>query len=222
MRPGLAYLAAMDTLAPNALTDASLALAVDELAARDPGLAGIFERHGVPPMWDRPPGFTTLVQLILEQQVSIASAGAAYERLRSEIGEPTPAAVLRLDDREMLAVGFSRQKSGYVRDLARRIESGELDIDALAGADDDSVRERLVAVKGIGPWTADTYLLMALRRPDVWPAADIALAAAIADTRGLTARPSASEVESIGLAWRPWRAVAARLLWLDYLRRRGR
>jgi len=212
----------METVAPDALTDASLVTAVDELAARDPCMAGIYQRHGVPPMWDRPPGFVTLVQLILEQQVSLASAGAAFERLRAEIGEPTPAAVLRLGDREMLAVGFSRQKTGYVRDLARRVESGELDIEALAAIDDESVRERLVAVKGIGAWTANTYLLMALGRPDVWPAADIALAAAIADTRGLAARPSTAEVESFGLAWRPWRSVAARMLWLDYLRRRGR
>jgi DNA-3-methyladenine glycosylase II len=209
-------------MAPAALTADTLAAGAAELAARDRYMAGIVERHGLPPMWDRPPGFVTLVRLILEQQVSLASAGAAYERLRSEIGEPTPAAVLRLEDREMLAVGFSRQKSGYVRDLARRIESGQLDVDALAGADDDSVRERLVAVKGIGPWTADTYMLMALRRPDVWPAADIALAAAIADIHGLAVRPTTPEVESFGLAWRPWRAVAARLLWLDYLRRRGR
>lgn len=212
----------MDALAPATLTDASLATAVDELAARDPYMAGIVERHGLPPMWDRPPGFVTLVQLILEQQVSLASAGAAFERLRSEIGEPTPAAVLGLGDREMLEVGFSRQKSGYVRDLARRVDSGELDIESLTVIDDDSVRERLVAVKGIGTWTANTYLLMALGRPDVWPAADIALAAAIADTRGLAARPTTSEVESFGLAWRPWRSVAARLLWLDYVRRRGR
>jgi DNA-3-methyladenine glycosylase II len=212
----------MDTLAPVALTDDSLAAAVAELAARDSDLAAIVARHGLPPMWGRPTGFVTLVQLILEQQVSLASAGATYERLRALVGEPTPAAVLRLADAELAGIGFSRQKSGYVRDLAGAIDAGRLDVPLLAGLGDDAVRAQLVAVKGIGRWTADTYLLMALLRPDAWPAADMALAAAIADLKGLATRPTTEQVVSFGHAWRPWRAVAARLLWLDYLRRRGR
>jgi DNA-3-methyladenine glycosylase II len=212
----------MDTVAPVALTGDSLAAAVDELAARDAELAGIVERHGLPPMWDRPAGFVTLVQLILEQQVSLASAGATYERLCSLVGEPTPAAVLRLADAELAAIGFSRQKAGYVRDLAGAIDAGRLDVELLAELGDDAVRAQLVAVKGIGRWTADTYLLMALLRPDAWPAADMALAAAIADLKGLATRPTTEQVVSFGQAWRPWRSAAARLLWLDYLRRRGR
>jgi DNA-3-methyladenine glycosylase II len=212
----------MDTLAPTALTAGTLAAAVAELAGRDSDLGAIVARHGIPALGDRPRGFVTLVQLILEQQVSLASAGATYERLRYLIGEPTPAAVLRLTDEQLLSIGLSRQKSAYVRDLAAHIESGRLDVDTLADLDDDSVVEQLVAVKGVGHWTAATYLLMALRRPDAWPAADMALAAAVADVKGLPSRPSSAEMESLGLAWRPWRAVAARLLWLDYMRRRGR
>jgi len=204
------------------LTDASLAAAAYELASRDADLAGIVERHGLPPMWDRPPGFGTLVHLILEQQVSIASAQAAFDRLASRIGAPAPVAILRLSDAELLAIGFSRQKAAYVRDLARLVDDGRLDIDGLAGLDDREACSRLIAVKGIGAWTANTYLLMALLRPDVWPAADIALAAAVADVRGFAARPGADEMESIGQAWRPWRSVAARILWLDYLGRRKR
>jgi DNA-3-methyladenine glycosylase II len=212
----------METPAPVALTDDTLAAAVAELAARDSDLAGIVARYGLPPMWDRRPGFPTLVQLILEQQVSLASAGAAYARLCAEIGIPTAAGILELPDARFLAAGFSRQKAAYVRGLALAMERGDFDVEALERVGDDEARGRLVALKGIGPWTADNYLLMALRRPDVWPASDIALAAAIADIRGLAARPSQQVVEAIGLAWRPWRSVAARLLWLDYLRRRGR
>ena len=212
----------MPALAPEPLTDATLAAAARDLVSRDVHLAAIVESHGLPPMWDRPPGFATLIQLILEQQVSLASAGAAYRRLVTRIGEPTPDGVLRLSDAEMLVIGFSRQKAGYVRDLAQAVEAGRLDIDALVRLDDDSVRAALVAVKGIGAWTANTYLLMALLRPDVWPAADVALASAIADAHGLAARPNAADVETFGQSWRPWRSVAARILWLDYLRRRGR
>jgi DNA-3-methyladenine glycosylase II len=185
------------------LTDASLAVATLELASRDEDLARIVQRHGQPPLWDRPPGFGTLVHLILEQQVSIASAQAAFDRLTLRIGAPAPVAILRLADAELLAIGFSRQKAAYVRDLALLVDEGRLDIDGLAGLDDREACGRLIAVKGIGAWTANTYLLMALLRPDVWPAADMALAAAVADVRGFAARPGPDEIESIGQAWRP-------------------
>lgn len=212
----------MESPAQDALTEESLAAAVRELASRDADLAAIVERYGHPPMWSRPPGFATMVRLILEQQVSLASAQAAYDRLCAEVGPPTPAALLRLDDRDLLAIGFSRQKASYVRGLARSLEGGELNLERLGDLADEEAHRRLVALKGIGPWTASIYLLMALLRPDVWPASDIALATAVADARGLSGRPRHDELESLGLAWRPWRSVAARIFWLDYLRRRNR
>jgi DNA-3-methyladenine glycosylase II len=196
--------------------------ALDELAARDPTLAASIRRYGPPPMWSRPPGFATLLQIVLEQQVSLASARAAYERLVLAANPLTPARLLELTDAELLAIGFSRQKARYGRALATALEDGSLDLDAVARLPDDQAHDALVALPGIGPWTATTYLLMALGRPDVWPSGDVALQAAAAEVLELDTRPSAAALNEIGEAWRPWRSVAARVLWHDYLQRRGR
>jgi len=205
-----------------ALDRRSLLRAVRELAASDPDLGAIVERFGPPPLWDRPPGFATLVHLILEQQVSLASAGAAFARLAAEVSPLTPAGFLALDDVRLHAIGFSRQKAGYARGLAAELLAGTLDLASLSALGDEDARRALVALKGIGPWTAGIYLLEVLLRPDIWPAADIALAQAVAEVRGLPGRPTPPELEAIGEAWRPWRSVAARLFWHDYLSRRGR
>jgi DNA-3-methyladenine glycosylase II len=207
----------VQTLVPRALTEADLPAAVGELAARDPALASIAERFGTPPLWAREPGFGTLVHLILEQQVSLASAKAAFDRLNVRVGELTPRAFLVLGDAELLEIGFSRQKARYARALATAVEAGDLDLDALPDADDDEVDRRLTALPGIGPWTATIYRLMVLCRPDAWPAHDIALAQALAEVRGLGTRPSPEELGVAAEAWRPLRAVAARLLWHHYL-----
>ena len=204
------------------LDAARLGAAVDDLTARDPDLARIVERHGPPPMWDRAPGFPTLIHIILEQQVSLASAQAAFDRLRQAGAPPTPARFLELTYEELLAIGFSRQKARYGRALAAAVQTGTLDLAGLDRLDDRTAQERLVAVPGIGSWTATIYLLMALRRPDLWPAGDIALAQAVADVKGLAVRPGPGEMSALGEAWRPWRSVAARLFWHDYLSRRGR
>jgi DNA-3-methyladenine glycosylase II len=202
---------------PRPLTEADLPAAVAELARRDPALASIAARFGTPPLWAREPGFPTLVHLILEQQVSLASAKAAFDRLNAHVGELTPPGLLALDDGELLAIGFSRQKTRYARALATAVEAGELDLETLDGADDDEVDRRLTALPGIGPWTATIYRLMVLCRPDAWPIHDIALAQALAEVRGLEARPSPQELDEAAEAWRPLRAVAARLLWHHYL-----
>jgi DNA-3-methyladenine glycosylase II len=173
-------------------------------------------------MWAREPGFPTLVHIILEQQVSLASARAAYDRLCATVSPLTPEGFLTLDDATLKAIGFSRQKTGYGRHLARSIVDGRLDLDALEAMPDDAVRAELCALKGIGPWSAEIYLLMALLRPDVWPVGDIALASAVCDVMGLDARPTPAELDAIGAAWHPWRAVAARVLWHHYLSRRKR
>ena len=208
------------------LTEDSLVVAVRDLAAHDTALGGIVERFGSPPLWGRPPGFPTLVHIILEQQVSLASAAAAYGRLQARVDPLTPAGLLALTDAELLAIGFSRQKARYARALASAVEDGSLDLDGLADLDDEAVDRELHSVPGIGPWTATIYRLMVLRRPDAWPASDIALAQSLAEVQGLPERPSPEEMLAAAEAWRPWRAVAARILWHGYLetraeRRRG-
>jgi DNA-3-methyladenine glycosylase II len=204
------------------LTDGSLVAAVAELADRDPDLAAIVARHGPPPLWDREPGFATLLHIILEQQVSLASARAAFDRLRAAADPLSPARFLELSDEELLAVGFSRQKARYGRALAAAIAAGTLDLDGLHQLDDAGVHEALERIPGIGPWTSTIYLLMVLLRPDLWPAGDIALAESVGEVKGLGRRPDAAEMAELGEAWRPWRSVAARLFWHDYLARRGR
>ena len=207
----------MTEVAPASLDEATLLEACRMLGARDPGLATILERYGTPPLWAREPGFGTLVHLVLEQQVSLASAQAAFDRLAATIGPPRPGPFLRLDDGQLLAIGFSRQKARYARALATAVDTGQLDLGALATADDAEVDRRLTALPGIGPWTATIYRLMVLLRPDAWPEHDIALAQAVAEMRGLRTRPNPGELVAIAEPWRPFRAAAARLLWHHYL-----
>ena len=199
------------------LDEATLLGAVRALATTDPDLAAVVERHGPPPLWAREPGFVTLVQIILEQQVSLASGAAAYERLVRSLRVVDPATLADTDPTVLEAAGLTRQKTRYLGALAAAVMDGSLELDGLANADDDTVRASLCALPGIGPWTADVYLLMALGRPDAWPAADIALAAATARVKGLPVRPTMIEMTSLAEAWRPWRAVAARILWHAYL-----
>jgi len=200
------------TLDERAVADGAAAL-----ARRDADLAGILARHGPPPLWGRPPGFETLVAIILEQQVSLASGAAALARLREAAGSVEPAAVARLGEDGARGAGLTRQKARYVVGLATAILDGRFDPDRLATAADETVREKLVALPGIGRWTADIYLVMALRRPDVWPDGDLALAAAMRRAKGLDRLPSAADQRTIAEDWRPWRAVAARQLWQAYL-----
>lgn len=203
-----------------ALSTETLAKGVAYLCKVDPDLAGIHAELGLPPLWERQPGFPTLVHIILEQQVSLASARAAYNKLGQAIPGITPAAFLKLDDAELKTIGFSRQKTAYCRGLAQAVTNGEIDLEQLTSLDDPSVRSALLKIKGIGPWTADIYLLMCLLRPDVWPTNDLALAVAIQELKGLASRPDAEQMERIASAWQPWRAVAARLLWHYYLRKK--
>jgi len=170
-------------------------------------------------MWYRPPGFAALVRIILEQQVSLASARAAFDRLAEALPAIEPVAFLSLDDATLNTIGFSRQKSRSCRALAQTVLDGTLDLDSLDELPDDAVREQLTGIPGIGPWTADVYLLTALRRPDVWPVDDLTFRAAVQDVRGLPSTPTFREFRHFGEPWRPWRSVAARLLWHHYLNR---
>lgn len=203
--------------APKSLTTASLARGVKALAGRDEDLARIARVYGTPPLWEREEGFATLVLTILEQQVSLASALAAFERLRMAASIVTPENFLRFDDAQLRAFGFSRQKTLYCRLLARAVVDGELHFSKLSSLTDDEARSELTRLKGIGAWTAEVYLLRALLRPDAWPAGDLALQLAAQQVKRLPARPTAAELDALAEQWRPLRAVAARLLWLQYL-----
>ncbi len=185
--------------------------------ARDPDLVRIADQFGPPPAWTRDPGFSTLIHFILEQQVSLASALATFTRLNEVAAPLTPTSFLALDDETLRQAGFSRQKTRYGRELARAIESGALDLTALPALDDAAVHAQLTQIKGIGSWTANVYLLMCLRRPDVWPVGDLALRVAVGRVKGLIARPTREEVEAIGEAYRPHRSLATRLYWHHYL-----
>jgi DNA-3-methyladenine glycosylase II len=203
------------------LSEEFFAQAVLELAHRDADLALVLEKYGSPPLWVREPGFPTLVYIILEQQVSLASARALYQRLQEAVRPFTPARFLKLTEVEMRQLGFSRQKAHYTRLLADAIKRRQFDLQALHDLHDDHAREKLIALKGIGRWTADIYLLSALRRPDIWPVGDLALATAVQEVKRLRRRPSPEKLEKMSAPWKPWRAVAARLFWHAYLSKRG-
>jgi len=202
---------------PPRLDEPGLLRAVDVVATLDPKLRGIVERHGPPPLWARDPSFPTLVRIILEQQVSLTSAEAAYGRLIGAAGAVTPGAVVAVGEPGLAAAGLTRQKSRYLFELASRVSDGRLDLARVAALPDDDARAELMALPGIGRWTADIYLLMALGRPDIWPIGDIALASASQAAHGLPTRPSQEELAARAEGWRPWRAVAARILWHGYL-----
>jgi DNA-3-methyladenine glycosylase II len=207
--------------APERLTRATLARGVRELSEKDADLGRVARAYGLPPLWGREEGFATLVLTILEQQVSLASALAAFERLRAAAPVLTPESFLAFDDARLRAFGFSRQKALYCRLLARAVIDEELDVRRLATLSDDDARAELTRLKGVGAWTAEVYLLRALLRPDAWPAGDLALQLAAQRVKRLPARPTAAELEALAEGWRPLRAVAARLLWLHYLGGRG-
>jgi len=208
-------------MTPIPLTAETLTHGLRVLARRDRDLARVIDQYGPPPMWARRPGFPTLIHIILEQQVSLASARAAFNRLKAAI-RVTPGNLLTLDDATLKTIGFSRQKTGYARHLAQAILERRFSPAALAHMDDEAAREALIELKGIGVWTADIYLLMALRQPDVWPHGDLALAVAAQHVKQLPARPTYHELTAMSEAWRPWRAVAARVLWHHYLSQRKR
>lgn len=201
------------------MDELTLLQGVSELAQRDPELAGVLERYGPPPLWERQPGFPTLLHIILEQQVSLASARAAFNRLLEAASPLTPERFLIFTDEELKAIGFSRQKTAYGRNLARLLLEKKLDLEALEEMDDDAVRNELLKIKGVGYWTADIYLLMVLLRPDVWPHGDRALAVSVQRVKGLAVCPTYDELRVMSAAWQPWRAAAARLFWHDYLSR---
>jgi len=204
-------------LAQVTLNEESLGRAARLLARRDEDLASILKQYGPPPLWARKANFATLVQIILEQQVSLASAAALFARMNRSIVPFRPAQMLLLGEPHLKSLGLTRQKSAYCLHLSQLLAEKHLKLSQLSRCSDEEAKARLMEVKGIGSWSADIYLLMALGRPDIWPSGDLALATAVKELQILKVRPSTEELNEIGERWRPFRSVAARMLWQYYL-----
>lgn len=199
------------------LDERQLKRACRQLSREHTEMAFVYERYGTPPLWERPTGFATLLNIILEQQVSLASAKACFDKLALYLGEVTPEKLLTINDADLKTIGFSRQKTAYARHLAEAIIEKHIDLDTLHKLPDAEVKATLIQLKGIGEWTSDVYLLMAMLRPDVMPRGDIALHAAFQKLTKAEKRPGSDEFIVMAEKWRPFRSVAARLLWHFYL-----
>jgi DNA-3-methyladenine glycosylase II len=196
--------------------DETLRPALEALAARDPDIARHYAHCGLPPLRRRPVGFAGLAQIIAAQQVSAASANAIIGRLEAALRPATAEGFLELDEAALKSIGLSRPKMRYCRALAEDILAGRIDLEGLDGLDDEAAIEHLTRAKGIGVWSAEVYLLFALRRPDVWPAGDLAVQVAVQRVKGLEARPNDAEMRELAEPWRPHRSAAARFLWHLY------
>ena len=201
------------------LTDDGVTRAAKLLARRDKDLAFVLKQYGPPPLWGRKPGFPTLVQIILEQQVSLASAAALYRRLNKSVVPFRPDRMLLMGEPHLRSIGLTRQKTAYCLHLSELLCEKRLNLNQLSRLSDEDAKSRLMEVKGIGSWSAHIYLLMALRRPDVWPANDLALAVAVKHLKKLNSKPDPDELLKLAEPWRPFRSVAARMLWQHYLAR---
>lgn len=199
------------------LSEITLLKAAKQLAKRDRDLAAILKTLGPPPLWARPPGFSTLVKIILEQQVSLASAASLFARLEKSVIPFRPARFLELGETHLKLQGLTRQKTAYCLHLAQSLNEKSLRLSQLSRMSDAEVRAALMEIKGIGSWSADVYLLMALRRADIWPASDLALQIAMMKLKGLSFRPNPNQLDEMAEPWRPYRSVAARMLWQYYL-----
>ena len=193
----------------------------NKLCRVDKELNSIIRQHGYPPMWTRPATFQTLILFILEQQVSLASAYAAFKKMKERIGYVTPSKILSLTDEDLRSCYFSRQKIVYARELAKAIQSKKLSLKKLALASDGEIRTELKKIKGIGDWTVDVYLMHALQRTDLFPMGDIALVNSLKEVKQLRKDISREEMLSIAEAWRPYRTVASMILWHAYIRKRN-
>jgi DNA-3-methyladenine glycosylase II len=202
----------MDPASP----DDSLRPALEALAERDKDIAEAYASCGLPPVRSSPVGFEGLLHVIVCQQVSAAAGRAILGRLDAAVRPMTPKKLLKLDDEALRAVGLSRPKMRYCRGLAEELASGRLDLAAVHALDDDAAIARITEVKGLGRWSAECYLLFALKRPDVWPADDLAVQTAMQRLKGLAARPATKEMDRLAEPWRPHRSAAARFLWHYY------
>ena len=193
----------------------------DKLARKDRHLFAIIKQYGYPPVWTRKGNFQTLIHIILEQQVSLASARAALNKLRTKIGIITPKKLLTLSDEELKACYFSRQKTVYARCLANAIVSKQIILKTFSGLDDGGIRRQLKTIKGIGDWTVDVYLLFALQRTDIFPLGDLAMVNALKEVKQLPKETKQEDLLKLAESWRPYRSIATMLFWHYYIQKRG-
>jgi len=196
-------------------------LLCNKLAKKDRELRSIIKQYGHPPMWTRPATFQTLILFILEQQVSLASAYAAFKKLKERIGYVTPSKILSLTDEELRSCYFSRQKIVYARELAKAVQSKQLRLNKFSNAHEDVIRLELKKIKGIGDWTVDVYLMHSLQRSDLFPLGDIALVNSLKETKQLHPKVTREDMLAIAEPWRPYRTIASMILWHSYIQKRG-
>ena len=189
----------------------------DRLGQIDSDLQTIIATYGYPPFWSRPNSFETLVHIILEQQVSLASALATLEKLRQKVGTITPQNVMRLSDEELRVATFSRQKTAYVRHLSEQLINRHIDLARLERLSNDEIRSTLIKLKGIGNWTIDIYLIMVLHRSDIFPFGDLAAVNALRTIKGFDTSTPIETLEKSILPWEPYRSIGTMLLWHYYL-----
>jgi DNA-3-methyladenine glycosylase II len=201
---------------PRIRNTADLARATNALATVDARLAAILARTGPLPLRLREPGFKSLITIIVDQQISRAAADAIFTRLEARVAPFTADTWLNTKDRHLAKAGLSRPKRKHARAIAERVADGRLDLARLSRLSDDRARDYLIAVPGVGRWTADIYLLSCMGRTDPWPAADVALQTAVAHALGLPTRPKERDMVALAQTWRPWRGIAARLFWAHY------
>jgi DNA-3-methyladenine glycosylase II len=198
------------------LTKEQLQSALDALAIREPAIAASLTRIGYPEPRIREPGYETLLRTIVGQQVSVAAAASIWRKLEAAVGKDiAPDALLNAPDESLRAAGLSRQKASYARSLAEEVSAGRLNLDGLPQDDEEAIHA-LTQVKGIGRWSAEIYLLFAEGRPDIWPAGDLAVQAALGRLKGLAERPSEKLTRTLAEDWRPHRGAAAIFLWHHY------
>lgn len=201
----------------NKFAESNFKAICDDLSSRDADLKWVIDTYGYPPMWSRPNSFESVVHIILEQQVSLASALAALNKLRERLQEITPARVLLLTDEEFKTCYCSRQKAAYIKYLAEAIVNGEIDLDHFEEMPDEQIRAKLTALKGIGNWTVDIYLMFVLQRADYYPVGDLAQVNALKKLKGLPASATREEIIAVAEHWSPYRTVASMILWHFYL-----
>lgn len=192
---------------------------IRSLLRKDKMFGAIYKKYGAPPAWYREPGFVSLSMIILEQQVSLASAKAHFQKLHNYIGEFSPANILRLTDEEMRNCQISRQKARYLRALSAAITGNQLHLPGLAALPEPEIREKLTGIKGIGHWTSDIYLMFCLQAKDIFPIGDIAV---VNTVRELSDARTHEEILALSRKWKPLRSLATYFLWHNYLSRRGR
>jgi DNA-3-methyladenine glycosylase II len=202
---------------PKIFDDRNFEKICDQLALIDRDFTTIIDAHGYPPMWTRANSFETLVHIILEQQVSLASALAALNKLRAKLVVVSPENLLALTDEELKSCYFSRQKTIYARGLASAIVEGRLVLEELPSMTDEEAGKKLKSLNGIGQWTTDVYLMFVLRRADIFPAGDLAAVQALKKLKKLPKDIPRDEMLAITEKWRPYRTIASMLLWHLYL-----